>query len=338
MNAKTKKKLTKRRIAAIITAAVVCLLVSAVLILNVFIPVKYLTAWLVSSEERGEGVLTVTFLDVGYGDCTLCELPDGKILLIDGGDGSYANNLAVLRKLNTRGIDKIDYLVCTAVFGDYCGGLSEVMKYKEVGKIFMPAVNNSYITDSYYGFVSAVQESGAEIECCAYGNGAAEEEYFFVFLSPSQPENPNGYYAALNESATAENMRNASAVIWLEYAGTSFAFTSSAGAEALNSIVANYSLLAEAGDEYAAIGGNSVDLTECDVVSVAGHGSEECTSSGWYDLLKPSIAVVSVGDNYSDCPSAQALTDAGNVASATVLTSVHGDITFTVTRSGYTMT
>ena len=335
MKAKRHKKLTKARVAAIISSAVVIALFVSLVITNIFIPVKYITAYMVAAGQRQKGVLTVTFIDVGYGDCTLCELPDGKVLLIDGGDGSYPNNLAVLSKLNSRGIDRIDYLFCTSVLGEYCGGLPEIMRYKSVGKIFMPALKNTYITEEYRAFASAAEQSGAEIAYSCFGQGERGEDYFFTVLSPSSPQNPQGFYARLDSSATAENMLNASAVIWLEYAGASFAFTSSAGSEALGQIVTNYEAVTSTGGEYAPMG-EGIDITHCSVASVPGHGSGECTNARWYDLINPSSAVISVGETYSGYPSAQALADVGSCASP-VLTSVHGDITFTVTAEGVIM-
>ena len=329
-------RLTKGRIIAIITAAVVCVLVLALVIVNIFIPIKYLSAYFVIEEEREEGVLTVTFIDVGYGDSTLCELPDGKILLIDGGDGSHQSTLAILRKLNERGVEKIDYLVCTSVLGEYCGGLAEIIQYKEIGKIFMPEISESLtdITDDYAKFVKAAENSDAEISYCHYGNGDVGEDYFFTFLSPSPGGDPMGYYEALNSSPTDENILNASAVIWLEYAGRSFAFTSSAGKAALEDIVESYEMTTAAGDKYGAIGDYSVVLSECDVVSVPGHGREECSSARWYEALSPSVAVISVGENYSGYPSTQALADIGSVVEQTLLTMEHGNISVSVDENG----
>ena len=127
MTDKKKMEFSRGRVAAIITAAVVGLLVIVLIVINIFIPIKYLSAYFVGKDEREEDTLRVTFIDVGYGDSTLCEFPDGKVMLIDGGDGSYANNLAILTVLNERGVDTIDYLVCTSVLGEYCGGLDEVI-------------------------------------------------------------------------------------------------------------------------------------------------------------------------------------------------------------------
>lgn len=338
MIAKKRLKLTKRRVIAIVSAAVIAVLIAALVITNIFIPVKYLFAYFVRREQRENGVLTVTFLDVGYGDCTLCELPDGKVLLIDGGDGSYSNNLAILKKLNSRGIDKIDYLVCSSVLGEYCGGLAEIIEYKQVGQVFMPAVNNIYITQSFASFNEQVNKYNIPKTYSQYGAGDYGEDYFFTFLSPSSPNDPQGYYSILNSSSAEVNRLNASAILWLEYAGTSFVFTSSAGRDALNSVVADYNLITSTDGKYASVGAFSVTLEECDVVSIPGHGRGECSSPLWYDTLNPSVAVISVGENYSGYPSAQAIADIGSTVASPVLTQAHGDITITVTADGYTMT
>ena len=208
---------------------------------------------------------------------------------------------------------------------------------KEIKHIFMPAVSNIYINEEYAEFVDAAAASEAEISYCEYGAGAVGEDYFFTFLSPSSPDDPKGYYAALDKSATEENMLNASAVIWLEYCGTSFAFTSSAGKAALESIVDSYDIMTAAGDEYAPIHGYPIDLSGCDIVSVPGHGRAECSSPKWYQTLSPSLAVISVGDNYSGYPSAQALADISSVVNFPILTSKHGDITIIVDKDGYTL-
>ena len=337
MKTEKRKKLSKGRIAAIASAAVIGAVFLALVIANAFIPVKYLTAYLVARLENERGVLRVTFVDVGYGDCTICELPDGKVLMIDGGDGAYPHNLAILGALNGRGIDKIDYLVCSSVLGEYCGGLSEIIKYKSVGEIFMPAVDNIYISSSYAQFVSAARQSGARLTVSCYGAGAQGEDYYFAFLSPSPPENPLGYYEALNKSATQENIFNASAVLWLEYGQTSFIFTSSAGKAALEGIIADYSVITSTGGRYEPLPGHEANLEGCDVVSVPGHGRSECTSAEWYDFIKPSLAVISVGENYSGYPSSQALADIGSVISSPLLTSVHGDIQIKATPQGFAL-
>ena len=334
-----RKKLSKGKIAAIISAAAVFAVFLSLLITNFFIPVKYLTAYMVIADDREDGVLTVTFADVGYGDAILIELPDGKVALIDGGDGSYGNTLSLLRLLNSRGVDCIDYLICSSVRVEHCGGLAEIIKYKHIGSIYAPRVNNTYITDAYRSFYEQANKTGAGMHVCQYGEGIFSEEYgyFLTFLSPGIADNPEGYYATLNKEATAENILNAGAVVWLSYGGVDFAFTSSTGSDALEGIVRDYRIVTASGDKYAAIGNFSVRLEECDIVQVAGHGSQDCTSSEWYDILSPDVAVISVGDNFAGCPSAQALSDVCNHVSQPLSTQSAGNITIRVTADGYSV-
>ena len=96
MKSKRRRKLSGKVIAAICTAAVAAVLLAAILITNIFIPIKYFTAYCVKRNPNSKGVMRVGFIDVGFGDSTLVELPDGKTVLIDGGDGAYGNNLNLL--------------------------------------------------------------------------------------------------------------------------------------------------------------------------------------------------------------------------------------------------
>ncbi|MDE6075525.1 MAG: hypothetical protein K2G26_03720, partial [Clostridia bacterium] len=133
-----KSKLPKRITALIITAVICVVLIAAILVTNIFVPVRYLTAYLVRANKNVNGVLRVSYADAGFGDCILIELPDGKNVLIDGGDGAYPNTLHILRFLNARGVNNIDYLVCSSVKDEHCGGLAELLKYKKVGYAYIP--------------------------------------------------------------------------------------------------------------------------------------------------------------------------------------------------------
>ena len=60
--------------------------------------------------------LTVTYLDVGQGDCTLLQC-DGQTMLIDAGIGEQANHITTY--LRQQGVKSIDYLVCTHAHADH---------------------------------------------------------------------------------------------------------------------------------------------------------------------------------------------------------------------------
>ncbi len=334
-----KKKLSKGKIRAIIVAAVSFAIALALIITNIFVPVKYLASYFVlHNKGAAKGVMRVRFVDVGYGDCTVVELPDGKNMLIDCGNGRSGNQSRILKFLNKCDIDTIDYLVCTSVNAEHCGGFDEIIQYKKVKTIFMPYCENPYVTDGYRDFVLAANSCSAEKKIIQYGEGVVNEDYnyFFAFLSPSIHTNPEGEYANLNANPSSEEAKNgASAIMWLQYGKTSFLFTSDATSAVQKNIRNSYSV---AGGRYCAIEGHSVNLESCDVLKVADHGSEGSACAELYDLIKPEVAVISVGENGRGCPSLNVISDAVNfVKDKLYRTDEHGTVTIEATSDGYSV-
>ena len=291
-----------KKSAAIITTSIVVALCIAVMVVNIFIPVRYLSAYFVARAQREQGYLTVTFADVGFGDCILAELPDGKTMLIDGGNGDYQNTLEVLTLLNSKNVDTIDYLVCTSVKDEHCGGLAEILKYKQAGRAYIPDCTNTRVTEEYHSFVTALEEQGVETRIAQAGEGVAGDGYFFSFLSPSNGAAGDNEYALLNQSATSDNIDRASAVLWLQYGDNCFLFTSDANEDTLARIVTEYRQCVQLLQPFCPVGDNEVELEKCDVVSVPAHGGKNGAYAPFYDLISPSEAVVSVGENFSECP------------------------------------
>ena len=124
-----KKKLLKR-----VLLGILLLCIAGLSIFSAIVPPvtwKYYVN-LPKIARRADGELRIHFIDVGQGDCTLVELPDGKTMLIDGGNSKKSTEKKVLRHLNALKINTIDYLIVTHADVDHCGGLNEVVKYKKV--------------------------------------------------------------------------------------------------------------------------------------------------------------------------------------------------------------
>lgn len=326
---KRKRKLSKGIIFSIVAAALVALAAAALIIANVFIPVKYLAAYLVSrGGGAAQGEMRVHYLNVGYGDSTLIELPDGKTVLIDGGDGRYSHQLTLLKWLNACGIDTVDYLVCTSVAACRAGGLAEILAYKTVNAVYMPYCTNTYITDEYRAFSLAVKESGASVYLNEYGAGFADGEqgYVFVCLSPAAHTLGDGAYALLNSDPSAQNIADASAVFWLEYGGVGFLFTGDGTQTVQEKLADDYALLDGFETAY-----GMVDIANCTIAKVAAHGASASVCTSLYAICKPQAAILSVGENAVGCPSAQALSDAqAYVGEQLYRTDVDGTVTVTV--------
>ncbi len=303
------RRLSKGAVTAIISIASAAVVICTLLIVNIFYPLKYITAFLVSGSRSPEGELNVHILDVGQADCAIVELPDGKTMLIDGGDGSYKNTLRILTELGRLDIDTIDYLICTSVSDEHCGGLAEIIKYKTVGTIYYPYCNNRYITDGFRTFCSAAESSGAELVISEYGVGAESgDDFFFCFLSPSNHLSPLSEYADLNSDPTQENIDNASAVLWIEYAGAGIFWAGDARTDVLELIADVYVQGLE--EDYFSFNGHTIDFSRCALYKVAAHGSENSRCTTLTDILMPGISVISVGaDNAEGCPAASVMTD-----------------------------
>jgi competence protein ComEC len=329
------KKIAKAKLASLIFALAVALCSSALLVINIFVPIKYLSTYITFAEQKQSGEAQVAVLNVGYGDCIVAELPNGKTLMIDGGDGKYDNNLNIFKYLNSRGIDKIDYLICSNVRSEHCGGLVEILKYKQVGKVYIPYCKNTKITDAYFSFYEALSLSGIPYEYSAFGEGDVDEEYncFFTFLSPSDYNNPDSEYTALNSDNTSDSISNASAVVWLKCGNTNFLFSSDAGTSVLQSITESYNFCKLVDQPFCKVGNYTVNLEECNVVTVAGHGGDSNTYASWYDLLSPEKAIVSVGSNYLGCPSVAAMADVTNCGAQVLLTSDDGNIKIKISNN-----
>lgn len=76
--------------------------------------------------------LSITFLDVGQGDCTVIETPHGKTFLVDTGKtGREAESY-----LRFRGKDYIDAIILTHADNDHSGGLERLLRKLRVGEIW----------------------------------------------------------------------------------------------------------------------------------------------------------------------------------------------------------
>lgn len=110
---------------------------------------------------RQEGLLRLTFLDVGQGDAALIQFPEGQTMLVDGG-GRYgdfdAGRLAVAPYLWDRSVRRIDYLVATHPQADHAGGLIYILRKFPVGEIWTNGVTKEALF--FADFIRAAGERG----------------------------------------------------------------------------------------------------------------------------------------------------------------------------------
>ncbi len=243
-----------------------------------------------TSETAVLSNLVVKFLDVGQGDASLIEFPDGKTMLIDTPTGESST---VTSALKADGRSGIDWLVATHPDADHIGGLDGVIGGTEVTSVWAPEVNSS--TQTYTCFLEAVANKGLSIEPAYAGRRIAEGDGYAVdVLWP-------------REGASYSEDNAYSAIIKVAYGENTFLFTGDAPVEA---------------QEQAAAG-------HVDVLKVSHHGSASGLDTALASKLAPAIAVISYGKNSYGHPT-QVVLDALVAAGAQVFgTYVNGTVTVT---------
>lgn len=76
--------------------------------------------------------MSITFLDAGWADTSVAEMPDGSTIVIDTGRTGYEAS----GYLKSQGIEKIDVLVLTHPHADHIGGAGMLAERYRVGRIW----------------------------------------------------------------------------------------------------------------------------------------------------------------------------------------------------------
>ncbi|MCI7179486.1 MAG: MBL fold metallo-hydrolase [Lachnospiraceae bacterium] len=209
-----------------------------------------------------DGEMTVTFLDVGQGDCTIIRTGE-HCMVIDAGNNRKGETVAAY--LINQGISKLDYLILTHPDEDHIGGADNVVRAVEVSQVMMPDIANDTVT--YEETMQAIEEQ--EIPVIhpqpeeVYELGDAE----FTILCPWP------------ETIRKNDMNNASIGIRLVHGDNSFVMCGDAE-EKSEKVMAEY----------------FEENLECDVLKCGHHGSGTATSEEFLEAADPIWAVISCGE------------------------------------------
>lgn len=276
--------------------------------------------------------LNVYFFNVGQGDCSFIEFPDGKTMIVDSGtQQSSAKTIDFI--VNKILKDKpliIDYLVLTHSDIDHCGGMLNIVNAFQVNNIIRPRIYDTYnnslddlhrdnisLTDYYSEdnayYHSLIESFYNEPNCNVYFLSVSEfnNELKIKSNNPSKYYDvtfysPQSYYYGNND----EGLNNMSAVFTINYNNCKILFTGDMSSKVENEILNN--------------------IPQIDVLKVAHHGSKYSCSEQFISTIKPKCSIISVGKNSYGHPSNNVLNNLNNVNSKIYRTDKDGTIVLNV--------
>lgn len=256
------------------------------------------------AEVLAQGDATVSFLDVGQGDCVLIA-SEGQYCLIDAGTPDSAD--ALVSMLHAAGVRRLELLVMSHPHSDHIGGMDEVLENFEVGTLLLPDLSASDTESGNLGRVlQAAEEAGTGTLWAEDGQtfsiGAGQLQILLAGVRPADPDD-------LNNSS-----------LCMMYTMGRFSFLTTGDAEK------------EAERALAQVGGFSLQAT---LFKAGHHGSSTSNTDELLALASPELAVISCGlNNDYGHPHAEVLDRFGQYGVDVYRTDLQGTVTVCASADG----
>lgn len=253
------------------------------------------------------GLLEVSYLDVGQGDCAVVRMPDGTTMLIDCGGQPYRHGpgrSAVGPYLWNSGIRRIDYVVVSHPQPDHISGLPFLIDTFDVGQVWEGGLVSDGL--AYRSLRGAVAEDGVPRFVAPQGMeediGGVKVQVLHNAFSDTQDTD-----AGLNT-----RINNRCLVVRLRYRDVSFLFTGDSEKEA----------------QYSMLGGSPRLPLRSDVLKVSHHGSRNACLTAFLTAVSPKVAVISAGrSNRFGHPSPDTVNALGSAGADVYCTAWDGAVT-----------
>ncbi len=156
--------------------------------------------------------LRIHFLNVGYADSILVELPDGRIVLIDGGDLDDGARLSDYLKAHR--VRNIDALIITHPHVNHFGGLFAILEEIPIQRVFVNG--DTRVEEPYFELLELIELRDVPIRTLKQGDQIE-----------NLPEEVQ--LSVLHPRTFTEDANNNSLVLKLSYGNTSFLLTADIG-------------------------------------------------------------------------------------------------------------
>ena len=213
--------------------------------------------------------MKIVVFDVGQGDATLIQTPNGKNILIDAGVWSPSSNSGaqiLLPYFKENNISKLDAIFLSHPHADHIGGIIDLINEIEIEIIY----NSGFKYDSklYQNYIHLAQKNDIPVISLKSGEEVELDESILILaLGPEGirfNNDPNQHSLAIN----------------FVYGENEFLFTGDAGEDQERRLLQNFG-----------------ELIDSDFLKVGHHGSRTSSELFFLNQVTPDIAVVSVGNS-----------------------------------------
>ncbi len=219
-----------------------------------------------------DGMLSVTFLDVGQGDAAVVRAPNGLTLAVDTGRSTANSDLSrsvLAPHLRSLGVNRLDGLIVTHSDDDHAGGAETLLSLFSPKSLLLPAPMTGQPEDAAAA-VASRRKPDPSVRLRWLSRGQT------VQLGPKvrlQVLNPSAERADGDEATD----NNRSLVLRLTYGVRSILMEADAEAEAERDML------------------QARLPVRSDVLKVSHHGSRSASAEAWLNAVRPTHAVISVG-------------------------------------------
>ena len=253
-------------------------------------------------------------IDVHQGDSILLQLPDGKNMLIDGGDKDSKIAAHIINYLfdytdlkDENGKITLDYVMLTHTDADHCGSLDNVIAHEDINvkNVYRPMVVaeskyfsndplKEYAEEMNYAVDTVTTQAYSDFMNAVYGEPTLENVYYNLEGMTIGGEDAGYIFYFYNPSvemyktiSSAKQKNNVSPMMLLEFNGRRILLTGDSDEEAEDNFIENVNNR---------LFDNDFD-GDVDVLKVAHHGGRESTKQELLDMLMPEYAMISCGEN-----------------------------------------
>ena len=245
-----------------------------------------------SLTYKNENELTVYFIDVGQGDCTLIILPDKKNILVDA--GSLSEGPKITEYLKLLGIKQINHLILTHPHDDHIGGIFSIVSEFKINNFYDNGFSN-FDSTIYVDYLSLVRGNLTKYNVLQAGESLIFDSVKIKVLNPRLPLTGN-----LNED---------SIVLKLVFGNLNILLSGDLG---------------DLGEKQLLASGTEL---RSQILKVGHHGDKTSSSHDFLEKVKPEAAIISVSNiNEYGQPHKETLNRLNNAGTIVYRTDKSGNI------------